>query len=421
MGDMMKSRFEIQTRMLSILALAGALLPAGLNAAAPEREDSSRIEAGARMDRPSDGAAMEKAGPIDSQKEKQSYALGMSVGMQLRHSSMVVDPDPFVQGLRDAISGGKTLLTVQESRDAVAEMQGDLKKRSGALQSRNALENKKAGEAFLAENKNKEGVVTLPGGLQYRILKAGDGKKPTLDDTVVAHYRGTLIDGKEFDSSYKRKAAVPFPLKQVIKGWADALQLMPVGSKWQLFVPPELAYGERGAGRKIGPNATLVFEVELVAIKDTAAAQSADSKASAAPDAGPTPQAPDKNTAAALTGINVSFKLDPRLTKSLYMGERWVSPRTYTNTHSPDGKTLTVEARAYGLDDKGQGTNISPSWIPADPAMVTVSPNHGNEVKITVQHSGTSKLKVESPGVSRELLITAKYEGGNAVQVDITQ
>jgi FKBP-type peptidyl-prolyl cis-trans isomerase FklB len=129
-----------------------------------------------------------------------------------------------------------------------------------------AEKNKKAGEAFLAENQKKEGVVTLPSGLQYKILKAGDGKKPTLDDTVVCHYRGALLDGTEFYNSYKRNQPMTIQVKGVIKGWTEALQLMPVGSKWQLFVPPNLAYGELGSG-PIGPNSTLIDEVELLSIK----------------------------------------------------------------------------------------------------------------------------------------------------------
>jgi FKBP-type peptidyl-prolyl cis-trans isomerase FklB len=128
-------------------------------------------------------------------------------------------------------------------------------------------ENKKAGEAFLAQNKGKQGVVTLPSGLQYKILKAGNGKKPTENDTVECNYRGTLINGTEFDSSYRRGQPATFGVGQVIPGWREALQLMPVGSKWELYVPPDLAYGERGAGRDIGPNSTLVFEVELLGIQ----------------------------------------------------------------------------------------------------------------------------------------------------------
>jgi FKBP-type peptidyl-prolyl cis-trans isomerase FklB len=127
--------------------------------------------------------------------------------------------------------------------------------------------NKTQGEAFLAENKTKEGVVTLPSGLQYKIITAGTGPKPTAADTVICNYRGTLLDGKEFDSSYKRNQPLSIPVGRVIKGWTEALQLMPVGSKWQLFIPSDLAYGERGAGADIGPNSTLIFEVELISIQ----------------------------------------------------------------------------------------------------------------------------------------------------------
>jgi FKBP-type peptidyl-prolyl cis-trans isomerase FklB len=133
--------------------------------------------------------------------------------------------------------------------------------------------NKVEGEAFLAENGKKEGVVTLPDGLQYKILKEGDGAKPKATDTVTVHYRGTLISGTEFDSSYKRKEPVSFPVNGVIAGWTEALQLMKVGSKWQLFIPSTLAYGERGAGPDLGPNATLIFEVELISIGKPEATQ----------------------------------------------------------------------------------------------------------------------------------------------------
>lgn len=364
---------------------------------------------------------------LTSQKDKLSYALGMGQADTLQQYAIEVNPEVYSQGFRDTLSGGKTLLTEAEARVIQSALQGELKSRQAALARQAMMElaekNKQEGGAFQAENKSREGVVTLESGLQYTVLKAGDGRKPALNETVVVNYRGTLLNGMEFDSSGKHGQPATFPLNKVIKGWAEALQLMPVGSRWQLVVPPDLAYGERGAGRKIGPNATLVFEVELLAIKDMAAGQSAAGKASAPPDAGAAPAGPDKDAsaAAALAGINVSFKLDPRLTRGLYMGERWVSPPTYTNTNSPDGKTLTVEARARGLDGKGQATNISPSWIPADPGMVTVAPGQGSEVKITVQHPGTSKLKVSSAGMSKELLITAKHEGGKPIQVEITQ
>jgi FKBP-type peptidyl-prolyl cis-trans isomerase FklB len=216
------------------------------------------------------GAAQD-APALKSQKEKLSYALGLDLGNQLRKQSVDVDPAVFGKGLSDALSGGKTLLTEEETRGLIADLQKDLKAKQAALQAEKMKEaaekNKKEGEAFLAANKKKEGVVTLPSGLQYKILKAGDGNKPTIDDTVVCQYRGTLVDGTEFDSSYKRNQPATFPVKGVIKGWTEALQLMPVGSKWELVIPPDLAYGERGAGNLIGPGATLIFDVELISIQ----------------------------------------------------------------------------------------------------------------------------------------------------------
>jgi FKBP-type peptidyl-prolyl cis-trans isomerase len=146
-------------------------------------------------------------------------------------------------------------------------LQADLKSKREASTQVAGNANKTAGEAFLAANKTKEGVVTLPSGLQYKILKAGDGPKPTAADTVVCNYRGTLIDGKEFDASEKHGGPATFPVSGVIKGWTEALQLMPVGSKWQLYIPSDMAYGASGAGGDIGPNSTLIFDVELVSIK----------------------------------------------------------------------------------------------------------------------------------------------------------
>ncbi len=217
-------------------------------------------------------AAAQDAASLKDQKERVSYALGIDLGNQLRKLSVDVDSAVFARGLKDALTGSKTLLNEEQVRAAVAELQADIKRRkaSGDNPGERALlaaYNMKASETFLAENKKKEGVVTLPSGLQYKVLKEADGAKPTLDDTVVCHYRGTFINGKEFYDSYARNQPTSFALKGgVIKGWAEALQLMAVGSKWQLFVPPDLAYGETGSG-PIGPNATLMYEVELLSIQ----------------------------------------------------------------------------------------------------------------------------------------------------------
>jgi FKBP-type peptidyl-prolyl cis-trans isomerase len=202
-----------------------------------------------------------------TQKDKVSYAIGMNVGTSLHKQAIEVDPKILQQGLEDALAGGKTLLSEDEERAVLTELQTDMRKKQQEKMQQAGEANKKDGDAFLAANKAKDGVVALPSGLQYKILTAGTGPKPTAGDSVVCNYRGTLIDGKEFDSSYKRGQPATFPVTGVIKGWTEALQLMPVGSKWQLFVPSELAYGERGTGPDIGPNATLIFEVELLSIQ----------------------------------------------------------------------------------------------------------------------------------------------------------
>lgn len=223
-------------------------------------------------------ALAEDAPALTSQKDKVSYSLGMDLGTNLKRQQIEVDADLLAKGLKDALGDGKTLLTADEVRSTLMALQAELRQKQQEAAKQAAEKNKKDGEAFLEENKKKEGVVTLPSGLQYKILKQGDGKKPTADDTVECNYRGTLIDGKEFDSSYKRGQSASFKVKGVIAGWTEALQLMPVGSKWQLFIPSNLAYGERGAGRDIGPNAALVFEVELLSIKDAAAKPAGDAK-----------------------------------------------------------------------------------------------------------------------------------------------
>jgi FKBP-type peptidyl-prolyl cis-trans isomerase FklB len=205
---------------------------------------------------------------LTTAKDKTSYAIGMNIGKSLHRDSVDVDTAILAQGIKDALAGTKPLLTDQEAQAVMTTLQNDVRAKQ-QLQRQQAVDtNKKAGETFLAANKAKEGVVTLPSGLQYKILKQGDGPKPDVSDTVVCNYRGTLLDGTEFDSSYKRGQPATFPVGRVIKGWTEALQLMPVGSKWQLFIPADLAYGERGAGGPIGPDATLVFEVELLSIQD---------------------------------------------------------------------------------------------------------------------------------------------------------
>jgi FKBP-type peptidyl-prolyl cis-trans isomerase len=221
---------------------------------------------------------------LKTQKEKVSYAIGMNIGKSMHKDSVDVDPAILLRGMKDALTGAKPLLTDDEAKTALTALQMDLRKKQEEKLQVAGDANKKEGEAFLAENKTKEGVVTLPSGLQYKIVTEGSGPKPAATDTVVCNYKGTLLDNTEFDSSYKRGQPATFPISNVINGWKEALQLMPVGSKWELFVPSELAYGARGGpGGAIGPNATLVFEVELMSIKPKAEVQT------------PKPEAPNPN------------------------------------------------------------------------------------------------------------------------------
>jgi FKBP-type peptidyl-prolyl cis-trans isomerase FklB len=204
---------------------------------------------------------------IKTQKDKVSYELGVDVARDIQRQGIEIDADLVVRGLRDALSGQKLLMSEKELRDTRVAVQYELRQKAIHDKRIAAIDNKAAGDAFLAENRTKEGVITLPSGLQYRILREGQGRKPAESDTVVCSYRGTLIDGTEFDSSNGTGKPVTFQMKAVIKGWREALKLMPIGSKWQLFVPPKLAYGQQGSGRHIGPNATLIFELELLAIR----------------------------------------------------------------------------------------------------------------------------------------------------------
>jgi FKBP-type peptidyl-prolyl cis-trans isomerase len=211
---------------------------------------------------------------LKTQKDKASYAIGLNIGRSMHKDSVDVDTAILLRGLKDGLAGTKPLLTDDEARATMVALQADLRKKQEEKMLVQGEANKKEGEAFLADNKTKDGVVTLPSGLQYKILKEGTGPKPAATDSVVCNYKGTLLDNTEFDSSYKRGQPATFPVSGVIKGWTEALQLMPVGSKWQLFIPSELAYGARGGpGGGIGPNATLVFEVELMSIQPKAQVQ----------------------------------------------------------------------------------------------------------------------------------------------------
>jgi FKBP-type peptidyl-prolyl cis-trans isomerase len=211
-------------------------------------------------------AAKPKPLALVTDKDKQSYSIGVNVGKSLHRDSIDVEPKIVLQGLEDALADGKLLLTDDQMKTVMTALQTQVRQKLEEKRQAQAETDQKDGAAFMAANATKEGVVTLPSGLQYKILVAGTGPKPTATDSVVCNYRGTLLDNTEFDNSYTRGQPLTFNVGGVIKGWTEALQLMPVGSKWQLFVPPDLAYGERGKG-PIGPNSTLIFEVELLSIQ----------------------------------------------------------------------------------------------------------------------------------------------------------
>jgi hypothetical protein len=260
-----------------------------------------------------------------------------------------------------------------------------------------AGENAEAGRAYLAANGARKGVVTLESGLQYEVLRDGDGRKPGPDDTVVVHYRGTLVDGTEFGSSRASGRPGTFPVRAALPGLREALQRMATGSRWTLAVPPRLAYGERGGGTVIGPNATLVFDVELLSVAE---------RADRLPPAGP------------LARIDVSFKLDPRLTRSLYLGDRWVSPATYVA--APQRPAATVDVRAGGLDAAGRRVEVEPEWAAADPDMVEVVRGGRGEARVIVKRAGDTTLRVASGPIARQLAIRARQRG-ETLAVEIAQ
>jgi FKBP-type peptidyl-prolyl cis-trans isomerase FklB len=206
---------------------------------------------------------------LKDQKDKASYAIGLNIGMNFNRQKIVINPDAMFSGVKDGMAG-KPKMTEAEVRETMATFEKDMESQQKAAGERNA----KDGEKFLEENKKKDGVKTTASGLQYKVIKDGSGPQPKETDTVSVNYRGTLIDGTEFDSSYKRGEPATFPLNAVIKGWTEGLQLMKTGGKYQFFIPAKLGYGERGAGADIGPNSTLIFEVELMSSKPAASAAS---------------------------------------------------------------------------------------------------------------------------------------------------
>jgi FKBP-type peptidyl-prolyl cis-trans isomerase FklB len=243
---------------------------ASQNATSAQTAGTAKTQSGTAAKTPAGAAAQHHASApplvLKTDKDKQSYAIGMNIGKSIHRDDVDVDPNILLRGMKDALAGGKTVLTDDEAKAVMTNLQAEMRKQQAEKAQVAAETNKKAGDAFLAENKAKDGVVTLPSGLQYKILTEGTGPKPAATDTIVCNYKGTLLDNTEFDSSYSRKQPLTIPVGGVIKGWTEALQLMPVGSKWQLFIPSDLAYGPQAKG-PIGPNSTLIFEVELLSIQ----------------------------------------------------------------------------------------------------------------------------------------------------------
>ena len=211
--------------------------------------------------------AADKTPKLETLMDKVSYSIGLNIGKDFKTQNIEVNPELLARGIKDAISDSKPLLTDEEIQEAIGAFQQERMAEAEEMAKAAGEKNRQEGESFLLENAKKEGVVTLPSGLQYKIIEEGTGKSPEPGDQVTVHYRGTLIDGTEFDSSYERGEPVTFPVGGVIPGWTEALQLMKEGAKWNLFIPPSLAYGEQGAGQVIGPNATLLFEVELISVQ----------------------------------------------------------------------------------------------------------------------------------------------------------
>jgi len=219
------------------------------------------------QDEPASTEKSDEPSLLKTQKDQVNYAIGVQLIGNFKKQGIDIDLDLVIKGMQDAHAGKELLMPDGELRRALMIYQDEVRRSQATNRAASLEENRKKGEAFLAENRKKEGIITLPSGLQYRIIRSGEGKKPADADTVECHYRGKLINGEEFDSSYRRGRPTTFKVSGVIAGWREALKLMAVGSQWEIFVPSQLAYGERGAGNFIEPGETLIFEMELLVIK----------------------------------------------------------------------------------------------------------------------------------------------------------
>lgn len=325
----------MQKSLTSLLLTSGMMLAGNLLAQAPATSATPAAPAkttASTTKKTTTGAKSSTAAAplvLTTPKQKASYAIGTSIGRKLHDDGLDIDSAVLYRALKDASLGKKPQLTDDEMRNALMTFQKDAREAAAA-------KNKQAGDAYMAANKTKEGVKTLPSGMQYKILKEGTGPKPTATDSVVCNYKGTFVDGKEFDSSYKRGEAATFPVTGVIKGWTEALQLMPTGSKWQLVIPPTLAYGAEGRPG-MPPNSTLVFEVELVKIAEKEK---------------PAPEAP---------GAQGAGKGEPS-------GETGEAPAAKTGTPAPAGT-----AAPSSTTPPPQGTTAAPS-TPAQPSQPSTNP-----------------------------------------------
>ena len=236
---------------------------------ADEAAETPDDQAAAEDEKPATDPAAEPDAdlPFETKTERISYCIGVDIGSNMKRQGVEIDPEILAKGLSDALFDREVLIDEDKRHEILMAFSNEIRQEQQRRLKEMAEANQKAADAFLAENAKKEGVVTLPSGLQYKVIAEGDGPTPKRTDTVSTHYRGTLLDGTEFDSSHNRGQPAKFPVGGVIRGWTEALQLMKVGSKWHLFVPPALAYGERG-GRNIEPNSALIFEIELLGIEE---------------------------------------------------------------------------------------------------------------------------------------------------------
>lgn len=261
--------YEIRENVVKKAAMIFALLALVTSPAALGQESATTAEeASVSTTEAPEATVTEGPKLLRTDKDRRSYSMGFNMGRRFLEDGIIVDPEVFGKGLAAGLSGGAGLLSEEKVMQILKAFQQEQMAKNQVKMARLAEDNTQAGKAFLAENATNVGVVTTESGLQYMIISEGKGPKPTPEDVVTVHYVGTLIDGREFDSSHKRGEPARLPVKGFIRGWAEALQMMTVGSKWKLFIPAELAYGPRGQGPSIEPNATLIFVLELLSIED---------------------------------------------------------------------------------------------------------------------------------------------------------